>query len=76
MSRELKNGDEIILLRECESVPTEDEIGFIFVVLKDFSRVEIQNNSQDKLALDLELEKEREKTRNEINQSKEELEKR
>lgn len=44
LRRELKNGDEITLLKECESVPTEDEIGFIFVVLHDFSRVDIQNS--------------------------------
>ncbi|CDW83023.1 fha domain containing protein [Stylonychia lemnae] len=73
-TRELKNGDEIFLLKEGEGVSTEDEIGFIFVVLKDFSKAE-QPNSQDKANDQEKLEKEIEKSRLEINQSKEELEK-
>ncbi len=36
MSRELKNGDEVILLKEEGVIPAEQEIGFIFVVLTEF----------------------------------------
>lgn len=32
---ELKNGDEIMLLRASESVKQKEEIGFIFILLKD-----------------------------------------
>jgi len=36
--KELRNGDEISLLRECDDVEQKDEIGFVFVVLIDFSK--------------------------------------
>jgi len=52
-------------------VTTEDEIGFIFVILKDFSKSENNPNSQEQRNNLEELEK----SRLEINQSKEELEK-
>lgn len=54
MNKELKNGDEIVLLKECETVPVEDEIGFIFVVLIDFSKVEDSQDSKAALIDDLE----------------------
>eukprot|EP00347_Sterkiella_histriomuscorum_P021474 403333854 len=83
-TRELKNGDEIIMLKECEGVSTEDEIGFIFVVLKDYSKVEQQPNSQsqqDQLqqqqqAQQEQLELQMQQSRIEMEQSKEELGKR
>lgn len=36
--KQIKNGDEVIILKEGEQVPQKDEIGFIFVILKDISK--------------------------------------
>ena len=32
------NGDEIIILKECESVKANEEIGFIFVILHQHNK--------------------------------------
>jgi hypothetical protein len=71
MSRELKNGDEILLLKECESVPPQDEIGFIFVVLIDYSRRLLDENHERKLH-ELEEELQRSRAKLELNLSNEE----
>jgi hypothetical protein len=71
MSRELKNGDEILLLKECESVPPQDEIGFIFVVLIDYSRRLSDENHERKLH-ELEEELQRSRAKLELNLSNDE----
>lgn len=35
--KELKNGDEIVLLKACDAVDQTEEIAFIFVIIKDYS---------------------------------------
>eukprot|EP00347_Sterkiella_histriomuscorum_P012623 403367860 len=77
-TRDLKNGDEIHLLKEIEgAVDSSEEIGFIFVLLKDYSR---PDPSQQQI-LNQSLLKSQEKERNskkrayeEITVTKEELE--
>ena len=59
-----------MLLKECEQVDQKDEIGFIFVVLIDYSKV-VEENSQSKKE---EVESQK-RNPNEVILSKEELEK-
>lgn len=49
----MKNGDEIILLKECESVPSEDEIGFIFVILLDYTTIVKHESLNQKVLEDI-----------------------
>jgi hypothetical protein len=69
---EIKNGDEIMLLKEGEQVPKKDEIGFIYSLLVDSSKPKIQNSDSKMVVEDEETKK---RKLEEITKAKEEQEK-
>jgi E3 ubiquitin-protein ligase CHFR len=69
--KELKNGDEIHLLREQENVSASEEIGFVFVCLIDLAgKLAKSGQSGDKRAAE-NVETEEQKKQREENEEKE-----